>query len=135
MASFDYGASAATALRLLARFGQELTLTRTTPGTYNPATGGTTDDVTTTQTVTAAVLPAGSGMSFDDSLKDMLVKGKLRQVLISALTPAGASLTFAPAPLDLLTLEGADWEVEGVTPLNPSGTPVMYTALVKVGGA
>lgn len=38
MASFDYTSMAATATRLLTRFGTTLKLRRTTPGTYDPIT-------------------------------------------------------------------------------------------------
>lgn len=37
--AFDYARPAATAKRLLTRFGQVVTIKRTTPGAYDPATG------------------------------------------------------------------------------------------------
>ncbi len=39
MTTFDYTSMAATATRLLARFGTTLKLRRTTPGAYDPITG------------------------------------------------------------------------------------------------
>lgn len=45
--SFDYDPLAATATRLLTKFGQELTFTRTSKGAYDPATGTTTDTTST----------------------------------------------------------------------------------------
>ena len=39
--AFDYEKTQATALKLLKRFGEEYTFTRTTDGAYNPATGKT----------------------------------------------------------------------------------------------
>jgi hypothetical protein len=43
-------------------------------------------------------------------------------------------MTVVPGPADQITLEGAQWEVEGITPLSPSGTPVIYTANLKLIG-
>ena len=37
--AFDYAKAAGTAQRLLANFGQTVTLTRATAGTYDPVTG------------------------------------------------------------------------------------------------
>lgn len=42
MTTFDYTSTAATATRLLTRFGTTLQLRRTIPGTYDPITGTTT---------------------------------------------------------------------------------------------
>jgi hypothetical protein len=49
-----YTSAAATANRLLLKFGAPATLTRVTPGGYDPATGTTTADVTQTWTGTGA---------------------------------------------------------------------------------
>lgn len=45
--SFDYAPLAATATSLLTKFGQELTFTRTTKGSFNPGTGTTSDTTST----------------------------------------------------------------------------------------
>lgn len=45
--SFDYAPLQKTAQSLLAKFGQELTFTRTAKGTYDPGTGTTSDTVST----------------------------------------------------------------------------------------
>ena len=45
--SFDYAPLVKTAQSLLAKFGQELTFTRTTKGSYDPATGTTSDSTST----------------------------------------------------------------------------------------
>ncbi|THD06109.1 hypothetical protein [Rhodanobacter lindaniclasticus] len=46
MTTFDYTNMAATATRLLTRFGTTLQLRRTTPGTYDPVTGKETGATT-----------------------------------------------------------------------------------------
>ena len=54
--TFDYPATAATATRLLARFGAACILHRVTAGTYTPATGSATPaytDIVTTAAVFA----------------------------------------------------------------------------------
>ena len=45
--SFDYAPLVKTAESLLAKFGQELTFTRTSKGAYDPGTGTTTDATST----------------------------------------------------------------------------------------
>ena len=45
----------ATADKLIGKFGKQVTLTRVTEGTYNPATGDMSAGSTTTQTVAALV--------------------------------------------------------------------------------
>lgn len=45
--SFNYAPLATTATNLLTKFGQELTFTRTSKGSYDPGTGTTTDTTST----------------------------------------------------------------------------------------
>lgn len=134
--AFNYANSAATALGLITNFGQPLTLTRSVPGAFNPATGGTGAPTVTTQTVLAVPLPGSEGVAskLDDRLQMALVKGKLRKVLIAPTKSDGSALDFEPGALDLLTFESFDWELVGVTPLKPAGVAVLFTALAIQGG-
>lgn len=73
--SFNYAPLAKTAETLLAKFGQELTFTRTSKGAYDPGTGATSD---TTSTFTK------NGVLFDyrdaDSANQTVLAGDRRLV-------------------------------------------------------
>lgn len=118
--TFNYAASAATARRLLDKFGQTVTLTRTVAGGYDPATGVTTPDVTDTATVKAALLPYSNG---DKLAAGGVIRTGDRKAYIAPDT------TFAPDALTKLTeADGTVWQLESVEPLAPAGVPVLYTA-------
>lgn len=135
MAGFDYDKSAATALRLLTKFGREITLKRITPGegpAYNPG-----PSITVTYKAIAAVLPASQGTieAFDNRLEGgTLIDEKLRFVLMAPqivrVSEEGPD-TIAPLSLDVLNFDGYDWTVIGSTPLSPAGVPVLYRMGVK----
>lgn len=118
--SFDYAKTAQTASGLLARFGQSVTLTKVTPGTYDPDTGTMTPDVTQTQTVRAAVFPYSNG---DRLIAGGMIKQGDRQAYIAP------DVEWAPdATTKLTEAGGAVWQLENVEPLAPAGVPVLYTA-------
>lgn len=127
--AFNYARAADTAARLLAQFGQSVTLTRTVAGGYDPATGVTSPDVTQTQVATAVMLEASQGVveSFDVRFEaDTLIESNLRSVIIAA-----EGLAWAPKPADKLVVAGETWTVIGMTPTNPAGVPVIYRVTVK----
>ncbi|MEM6902248.1 MAG: hypothetical protein AAF556_03295 [Pseudomonadota bacterium] len=106
--------------RLLTERGQALTLTRVTQGDLDPVEGRAAETRETFQ-VQAAVLPAtGSTVeAFDNRITDEFRSRSIRYLLMSA---AGAE----PKQNDEIALEGSNWRVVGVTPLNPAGTAVIY---------
>lgn len=121
MATFDYIASAATASRLLAKFGQVVTLSRGTPGVYDPVTGDTTGGGVESQTASAVLLPYKLGDAFADGA---LVNVGDRKCLIEA-----AGLDWEPDALTTLTDAGGEaWQLERVETLAPAGTAVLHTA-------
>lgn len=125
MATFDYAASAATASRLLAKFGQDVTLSKTTPGDYDPVTGESSDPVTVAQTASAVLLDYSakeSGARFADGSQVMIGDKKC---LIEA-----KGLNWPPDALTVLTdAAGTAWQIDQVRELAPAGAPVvMYTA-------
>lgn len=127
--AFNYARAADTAARLLAQFGQAVTLTRTVAGGYDPATGVTSPDVTQTQVATAVMLEASQGVvqSFDVRFESgTLIESNLRSVIIAA-----EGLAWAPKPADKLVVAGETWTVIGMTPTNPAGVPVIYRVTVK----
>lgn len=127
----NYQKDADDALKSIAEEGTKLEIFRPVVS-FNDATGIPTDQPTIRGFITALVLPRYKGQTFgslDDSLKEALVRGKLKTVLAAA---KGAP--FAPAPLDVITINGTQWQVIGCTALAPDGvTPIIYTIGVVEG--
>jgi hypothetical protein len=118
--SFDYSQSAATAARLIEKFGTSVIMSRTVPGAYNPATGAPGAGTTTTQTVKAAVL------DFPQSYIDgTLIRAGDRRVLVSAVG------TTAPLAGDTFPWKSQALVVVKVKELGPAGVAVLYTLQVR----
>jgi hypothetical protein len=142
MATFNYAKSAATAQRLLKKFGrpnpkhpEPIYLRRSIPGDGPPHNPGPSTWITFS--VQAAILPASKGTieAFDNRLDGgTLIDEKLRYVLMSpqmTRTSATGPAAIEPKSTDVLSFDGHDWTVLGCTPLNPAGTPVLYPMGVK----
>lgn len=108
-----------TALRLLTKFGQSVTHTIRTPGTYNTATGSVTVSETT-QSVNAAMFDFGS-----EEIDGMIVIAGDKRVYI-----ASSGVT-APKVDDTLTVGGVVWTIKRVSDLNPAGTSIIYDVQVR----
>lgn len=137
MTAFDYAASASTADRLLNQFGRAVTHTKKNNGTLNPATGQKTGaSADSTQSIVVVVLPIASTFKMDliqadDSLKEDLVKGKARGIYIGPKKSNGDSLDFEPDVDHLVSIDGYQWRIAGVSPLKPAATVVMYRAAIR----
>lgn len=120
--TFDYAATAATAARLLGKFGATVTVTRTTPGARNPDTG--TTGAGSTQTWTP------KGVKLDYSAREIdgtqILAGDQR-VYMSAI----ASLD--PKPSDVVTLGSEAWRVVRSRTLSPAGVVVLLDVQVRRG--
>lgn len=118
MATFNYENTAATALRLLTKFGAETTLTHIAPGTYDPATA--TDTPTeTVDTVQACVFPYG-----DKFVDGTLIQAKDQQAYVSA---GGTE----PKPGAVLLWGGKELTVVKAKNLGPAGTMVLFEMQVR----
>lgn len=118
MPQFDYTATAATALRLLQRFGAAATLKRTSAAAYDPATGTSAETVTSLST-TAAV--------FDYPQK--YVDGTL--ILVGD-KQAYLAATHEPKQGDALTWwGGVDYTVVSVKAVAPAGVAVLYEVQIR----
>lgn len=115
--TFDYAATAATATRLLQRFGASATLKRVTTGVYDPVTGTTTD--TTTELATTAAVFAYDQKYIDGTL---ILQGDQRAYMTPAVMPKQG---------DLLAWQGRDWSIVAVKPISPAGVPVVYEAQLR----
>jgi len=121
----NYATLAKNADKQLAKFGQQLTVSRYAPS-RNATTGAVTKGAATlTDTVSAIEVPVTANLlgTFGVSLEsNALVAKTVRAFKVSAL------LSFQPAPKDEITLaDGTIWPVIGCTPVNPAGTPIIYT--------
>jgi len=120
-----YAKMQATANRLLKGKGQEITLTRRTAGTYDPATG-TAAVTTTTQTAYGAMFEYG-----DKNIDGVLIKEGDKQLLLSAINSAGTALV-APALNDTVTINTVVYTVVRIKPLSPAGTTVLFDCNIRV---
>lgn len=124
MATYDYSALAATALRLLTKFGQTVTLRVYGEPVYDPATATATPVVTDYSRV---------GAVFDYTDKNqgsMLQNGTMAQADDRQLfLDAG---TVAPTVSDrILLADTSEWTIANVKVVNPSGTAVVYECRIR----
>lgn len=118
MPTFDYAKSKATAERLIARFGQNITLRQkgANTGTASKPVYATTDTVVV-------------GLDLRKHVRDdpgNLVTRKVRQLLVS--TSAGV----APLKDDQVQLDGVWHTILDASPLNPAGTTLLYKLELEV---
>jgi len=113
--SFDYARTKATADRLIKRFGSELTFSRETGETFDPATGTTTS---TTSTFTADVV-------WTEFRKDE-IDGTLVQRGDARLLVAGD-----PQIDDRVTKDGEEYRIIATEPLKPADTQLLTIAQAR----
>lgn len=117
--AFDYAKPAATAQRLLERFGSALMLTRSTPAAYNPATG--------TATSTSAD-HAGFGVRLDYEQREIdgtnIRRGDARIYV-------APDLAVTPQTGDSITMGADVWQVVASRPLAPAGVVVIHDVQVR----
>lgn len=109
---------AATALRLLTKFGQSITLARTTGSSVDPVTG------TVTAGSDASVTTTGVLLKYPDSMIDgtRIIASDRRMIV---------SNEQVPDPSDKPTLNGQDWSIVNIETLSPAGTDVIYELQVR----
>lgn len=118
--SFDYGKSAATATRLLAKFGQAVT--------HNSIAEGAYDVATATVPLTTTAQP-GTGVLLEYSVQEagvMQAAGTLVQTNDRKLLLSVSGITIPPAPNDTAVVAGVTYTVLQVKTLKPAAVVVMY---------
>lgn len=113
--------SAAEVLAALQYAGSSMTLTRTTPGAYDNATGATGSASSTNYTIQAVMT----------NYRDALIDGTLilagdRKALIAA-----SGLAITPAVGDRIVNGSETSEIVKSSEIAPNGTPVAYIAQVR----
>lgn len=118
MTKFNYSHPAATAERLLDRFGRGGSLSRTVEGGYDPMTG----PVQTTESSPCTV----ALLEFDNHQIDgELIQVGDRRALIAP------DVSFEPLPGDSLTVGGEVLQVVKDRPVAPAGVVVLHDCIVR----
>lgn len=118
MSGFNYPGTAATATRLLKRFGAPATLIRAEgPPVYDPETGQTAPADVSTPT-TAAVF------AYDQKFIDgtLILQGDQQAYCMPGVEPMQG---------DRFQWQGKVYTVITVKPLAPAGTPVLFAAQIR----
>jgi len=114
--AFDYEKMQATALKMLKRFGEEYTFTRTTDGAYNPATGKTSQSTSNFSKFCAI-------FDYNDRERTLesIQAGDRRVVAEQYSYQIG----------DKVSINSESYRVVSVEEINPSGTKVLSTLQVR----
>jgi hypothetical protein len=113
--SFNYAKSALTARKLLANFGQSMTLTKEV---YNIDTGLLTSATTTTDK--GVIFPYSQGVV---SMSNGLIKSSDKLIYIN--------ISVVPVPTDRITVGTDVYSIVSVEALEPAGVNVLYTMQVR----
>lgn len=118
--SFDYAKTAATVLRLLGRFGTDVTISRSSAGAYDPETGKAASSTATWMAKAARGEPYSS-REIDGTL---IMAGDLKLIV-------SADETHDLEPGDTITIEAEVWRVVKPNPVRPATTTVAYMAQLR----
>lgn len=114
--TYNYGPMAASAARMLTKFGKQYTFTRTAKGAYNPASG-TTSDTSSTFTGYGCLFDYSSADRVDGAVlqgdRRLLAEGKGYQVG------------------DTVAIGSDTWKVISVSEIAPAGTVVAANLQVR----
>lgn len=112
-----YSNLAATALRMLEKFGQDVVRMRPTAAAYDTSTSAAAV-TTASATFRAAVLDYGT-----DEVDGTLVKATDKRMIVEA-----AAL---PQAKDLFTIGGVQYSAIKCREINPAGTPVAHEVQIR----
>lgn len=111
-----YSNLAATAVRLLTKYGQSLTFTRYTKGSFDAGTGSRTE-TTSTFTAKSVKYPYTTLEKANSAIQE----GDIRLISEVATFRIG----------DTVAIDSLNWRVMSVEPIDPGGTPVAYLLQVR----
>lgn len=113
MSDAFYNSLAATAAKLITKFGAVGTIKRTTGGSVDPVTGNTTAGTTVTYSPNTIV------QKYADALVDgTRILSSDRLIILDN--------TIEPLTTDKITVRGEDWTIVNVTESRPAGVPLVY---------
>jgi len=113
MSDAFYNGLAATAARLITKFGAVGTITRTTGGSVDPVTGDTTAGTTVTYSPNTIV------QRYADELVDgTRILSSDRLIILDN--------TIEPLTTDKITIRGENWTIVSINESRPAGIPLVY---------
>ena len=116
-----YDRMAATALRLIERFGLTATLSEVTPGEYDPVTGVETGGATLTQTGQLILLDYTVQEAGIINASGSLVQQGDKKIMLAA-----KGLEWPPTMTTTVLADGLTWTIINIKSTNPAGTPLVY---------
>lgn len=117
---FDYAKTATTAQRMLARFGAPVTVTRETPGAYDPTTG------TSTAGSSQSWTPSGVRLDYTQrEIDGTNIKAGDQRVYLSTVDG------MTPTTGDAVAIGTEVWRVVISRPLAPAGVAVLHDVQVR----
>lgn len=119
--TFDYTKIAASSLRMLTKFGRDVTRRSYTAGAYNPATGATINTTADT-TRKGVLLDLGVGTQYN---RGLLVQLSDKRLLLDV----SDSISLQ----DHVIVGGIDYSIVSLGEVNPAGTKVLYDLHLRVG--
>ncbi len=121
------GMNPATVAAKLKQKGQQMTLTRTTPGVFDPVTGSPGTPTVQVWTVYGIMVNFSSLVRYGGSnfVPQTMVLSGDKQAKISA-------GVVVPLPGDVLHANGADWTIIVLDSVSPAGVDYLYNCHVRV---
>lgn len=123
--SFDYEKSAATADRLLHKFGRAVTLNSKQLGSYDPETA-TASSIVNEQAGTGVLLEYSVKESGQRQASDSIIQIGDKKLLLSTV-----GIEYPPAPNDTVDVGDDTYTVIQVRTLAPAGTAVLYECQLR----
>lgn len=120
MSTFNYTRTAATATKLLLKFGSlgRVSIRRVAGETYDPVEGSTTGGTPTTTTLTAATVP----------IKKSMIDGE-RILATDIMFLSNAD--FEPVSTDIAIIDALEYRIIDIEPITPDGTDVLYKVVCR----
>ena len=113
MSEAFYNSIAATASKLITKFGAVGEIKRTTGGSINPVTGAIATGTTVTYTPNTIV------QKYADELVDgARILSSDRMIILDN--------TIEPVSTDTITIGGENWSIVSIRESNPAGIPLVY---------
>lgn len=113
-----YEGMAATASKLLTRFGKTITFKRTFGSSSGPVTGEEIAGVVTYYT------PKGLFKQIDSKFIDgTRIKVGDKMLVVDN--------SFEPTTTDIVPINSVDWHIEEITPIEPADTPLVYFVRIR----
>ncbi|WP_421710853.1 hypothetical protein [Alcanivorax sp.] len=119
-----YDRQAATAQRLLAQFGQPVTVSRVTGGTEDPLTGEMTGQTTESYTPNGVLLNYSVKEAGDSRAAGNEIRTSDRKLLL-------APFDVDPVVTDLVTVDGGEWTIISIKTLRPAGQTLLHEIQVR----